>query len=96
VQKDRSEVKKALESKGFKLSDKKSKDHFFYIYIYKGKKTSIFTKLSHGSKYKSIGDDLLQKMSRQLKLNKVQFIDFVDCPLTKEDYEKHLKDIGVI
>src|SRR5205823_4623038 len=49
-----------------------------------GKKTRIYTKVSHGEK--EIPDNLLGAMARQLNLNKKQFLELVDCPLTREIY----------
>jgi len=33
-------------------------------------------------------------MARQVSLTKKQFLDLVDCPLSREDYEKLLKAAG--
>ncbi|NCQ17921.1 MAG: hypothetical protein COZ80_08280 [Ignavibacteria bacterium CG_4_8_14_3_um_filter_37_9] len=80
-QKDRDEIRKALLQKGFY---QKNNDHEFFYYKID---QSIFTKLSHGSRYKTYSADLLGKIKRQLKLNTMgQLLRFIDCPLTAEEY----------
>lgn len=82
---DRSEIKKSLEFKGFK---NRGGDHEFYIYhTLNGKKTTIKTKLSRGSGYKVYAGSLLAVMARQCKLTNGKFLDFVDCSLSQNDYE---------
>lgn len=76
------DVKKALSSKGFK--EKKERDHFYYFFYYKGKKTSIFTKISHGQR--EIGDNICSQMAKQTRLTNGQFRRLVDCHLTEEGY----------
>jgi len=80
-QKDRDDIRKALLQKGFY---QRNKDHAFFYYKMN---QSIFTKLSHGSRYKTYSADLLGKIKRQLKLKSMsQLIRFIDCPLTGEEY----------
>jgi tRNA A37 threonylcarbamoyladenosine dehydratase len=89
----RSAITSALEAKGFALEPKR--DHGYYFYIGEGTKTEpIYTKVSTGSKYRTIGDDLVAKIARQLKLTKPQFANFVNCPLTREAYRTHLIETG--
>lgn len=76
------DVKKALSSKGFK--EKKERDHFYYFFYYKGKKTSVFTKISHAQR--EIGDNICSQMAKQTRLTNGQFRKFVDCHLTETAY----------
>lgn len=78
--------------KGFER--KNDADHVQYILYINGLKTRIRTKISHGEN--EIGDDLISKMSRQLKLSKKQFLDLIECPLSKEEYVKLLQKNGEI
>jgi predicted RNA binding protein YcfA (HicA-like mRNA interferase family) len=71
------EVMASLEKKGF---TKKENDHTFFHLWVDGKKTTVYTKVSHGEK--EIHDNLLGAMARQLRLSKKQFLELVDCPLT--------------
>ena len=82
------DVEGALKAKGFQEKDKR--DHVYYFFYYKGKKTNIFTKISHGEN--EIHDKNCSSMARQIKLNSAQFKDFVACPLTPELYLKLLLD----
>ena len=74
-------VNRSLSSKGFQ-EDKV--DHKFYIFFYNGEKTGIRTKTSHGSK--DIGEQIIGVMSKQTRLSKTEFLDLVNCPLSKNDY----------
>ena len=70
-------VLSGLEKKGFVQAEG---DHTFLIFYVNGKKTSIHTKVSHGSN--EINDYLINKMSIQIKLEKQKFLDLVNCPLS--------------
>jgi predicted RNA binding protein YcfA (HicA-like mRNA interferase family) len=83
-------VKKALEKKGF---EKKNGDHNYYEFWHKGKLV-VSTKTSHNNQ--DIGDSLIGMMSRQVQLEKKQFLDLINCPLSKEDYIKILERKGCL
>ena len=76
------DVKQALISKGFEEGRKR--DHFYYFLLYEGKKTGIFTKISHGER--EINDNLCSQMAKQVRLSNHQFRDLVDCALEKQPY----------
>lgn len=78
-----------LKKKGFCQSNR---DHKFFVFYYNEKKTSIFTKVSHG--ISEIGDDLIKKMSCQVKLDKKKFKDLINCPLSFSDYLVELREQG--
>lgn len=80
---ERSDVESSLVKKGFVRDDR---DHRFYRLVHEGKTTGIFTMTSHGTGYKRLGDDLVSKMAKQLKLKTKEFVDLVECPLTAEAY----------
>jgi hypothetical protein len=82
------DVSGALKLKGFQESSKR--DHAYYFFYYNGKKTNIFTKISHGES--EIDDRNCSSMARQIKLNGAQFREFVNCPLTLELYVKFLEE----
>jgi hypothetical protein len=85
-----------VDEQGFELAPGKSRDHDVYFFVYAGKRQPIGTKLSRGTNYKTIGDPLLSQIRRQLKLSSQQFGDFVDCPLTGEQYAEILISQGVV
>lgn len=59
----RNEVERALIKKGFRKSQN---DHSKFVYHLKnGKKTSVWTKTSHGSSHREISPTNLGKMARQ-------------------------------
>lgn len=79
-------VEQSLLKKGFKKKD--GDHHYFNYYNLNGQKTAIFTKTSHTPKMRDIPDSLLSLMAKQCRLNKSDFLDLVDCPLSREEYEK--------
>lgn len=90
----REQIKESLKRKGF--LEKDGSDHWRFIYInQQGLKTSVYTKMSRGSKYKTITDNLLGQMSKQCKLPKIDFLNLVDCPLTREEYEIKLQSQNI-
>lgn len=73
-------IANSLLKKGF---EEKQSSHTRLTYFIDGKKSSIFTVVSHGKK--EISDDLMHKMAKQIKLSYKQFCDVVDCPMSKEE-----------
>lgn len=87
-------IDSALRKKGFQCV--LEKDHVFYYFLRRnGERTSIKTKISHGMGNSDIGSPLIAQMSRQLRLTKQQFLDFVDCTISEEDYRSILRDLGI-
>lgn len=80
-------VEQSLAKKGFK---NEPGDHKFFVLYNEGKRT----KVSHNNQ--EINDYLIGNMSRQLHLNKLQFCDLINCPLSENAYKKILKDKNVI
>ena len=96
MQRERKDVTIALLKKGF-TDGKSDTDHDYYLFCdADGKKTSIFTKTSRGSKYKTLQSELLSRMAKQCKLSNRQFLELVDCTLSAEAYEAYLRDNGEI
>ena len=86
--KDKRKVEEALLKKGFE--DKEGDHHFFIYHTLQGKKSSIRTKTSHTPKMKEISDGILAQMAKQCRLNKQDFMNLIDCPLSREKYEARL------
>jgi hypothetical protein len=84
------DVESALKRKGFNQTEG---DHHWFVYVtIEGEKTTSRTKTSHTQKMKDIPDNLLSQMARQCKLSKKDFLDLIDCPLSRDAYEEILKD----
>jgi hypothetical protein len=63
----------------------------------KGRRPISSQRSLRGSGYKDYGDELLNKVKLQLRLDTVgQLRDFVDCPMTEQDYITYLKSKGII
>ena len=87
-------VEAGLRAKGFEQTEG---DHHFFVYVTTGgKKTAIRTKTSHTPKMKEIPDNLLGQMAKQCKLNKQDFLNLIDCPLSTEQYESKLRERGIL
>lgn len=83
----KADVERALQRKGFTLE--KKRDHNYYFLYVNGKKTTINTKVSHGS-HKDIDDGLLNKMMRQMRLPKKEFNEYMNCTFSEDDYMEYL------
>lgn len=68
-------------------------DKKYYLTL-DGKKVGIHTFVSHGTK--EYGENLIGEMKKQLRLSKKEFIDLIDCPMTKEGYIRILIKKGCI
>src|SRR5579871_2178995 len=89
--KDARQVGNGLQRKGF---TSRQGDHTYFHFCVNGKKTKIYTKISHGEN--EIGDRLLGMMARQLRLSKRDFLELVDCPLSLDEYQRVLRQGGHI
>jgi len=89
----REDLVSALTEKGFREETDRSHD-YYWLYI-DGITQAINTHVSRGTKYKTLGDDLVRDISIQLKLTKPQLRDLVNCPLTGEGYVQALLARGV-
>ena len=78
-----------LQRKGFRK--RQGGDKYFHLYV-DGKKTAVFTFVSHGER--EIHDGLLGQMAKQTRLVKKEFLDLIDCPLTEEQYVRLLRERG--
>lgn len=79
-----------LLSKGFKEA---KGDHKYLEYFFNGK-LILHTKISHGEK--ELEDFHIGMMKRQCKLEKKEFIDLANCPLSANEYLEILKQGGII
>ena len=87
-------VKANLCKKGF-VVDKVSKsvDHIYLRYVTPdNKKTTIFTKISHGKDGQELSKQLEGEMAKQIYLSKVDFVKFAECSMSKETYFEMIKD----
>ncbi|MBN1193677.1 MAG: type II toxin-antitoxin system HicA family toxin [Coriobacteriia bacterium] len=86
------EVTAALKKKGFEQAEG---DHSFFTYHRASdqKKTTVFTKVSHGQN--EIDGFLIGKMAQQCRVAKAEFLSLVDCPLDCAGYEELLRSKGL-
>jgi hypothetical protein len=85
---ERAQIEASLTAKGFVSEDR---DHrYFFYYTTQGKRSHVNTKVSFGTKYKNLGDDLVSLMAKQCKLTNKAFKELVSCTLSRDDYESSL------
>lgn len=85
------DVEASLRKKGFR---QREGDHSFFVYHRASdeKKTSVFTKTSHGAK--EVDGFLLGQMAKQCHLARNEFLSLVDCTLDQSGYEARLREKG--
>lgn len=91
---ERRDVERALLKKGFQ--SKEGNHHFFTYVTLSGKKSTVYTKTSHGTGHSTLPDNLVSAMSGQCGLTNNQFKQLVACPLTQIHLEKILLETGRI
>jgi hypothetical protein len=94
AEQESSKIEAALLKKGF--SKREGAKHTILTFTHQGLTTPIYTKLSRGSGYKKVGDSLLSLMSKQTRLNKMQFLALIDCTISGQDYLDILHSSGFI
>lgn len=85
------DVEHSLPRKGFLR--RQSKDIYF-SFRFADKDWGISTFISHGAN--EIGDPLIAKMAKQVKLSKRDFVQLVECPMSYDDYLRRLRERGVL
>ncbi|MDR1256918.1 MAG: hypothetical protein LBJ86_04165, partial [Spirochaetaceae bacterium] len=73
----------------FAESDTDHKVFWFYI---DGTRTSLRTKFSHSAK--EIDDNLIHLMANQIHLTKGEFVKFVICQISEQEYIEIQKRLG--
>jgi len=90
-----SDIKKALLKKGF-IEDEESHHKYYYLVV-EGKKTDLYTYLSHGKDAKEYGAPLMDKIKKQLRFKDTKKAeDFLDCPMSAEQYIAMLQELDAI
>jgi predicted RNA binding protein YcfA (HicA-like mRNA interferase family) len=84
---NKTDIERALLRKGFQLQ--KKKDHRYYAFQFT-ENIIIETKVSHGTKRNDIASHLISKMAKQCHLSKNDFLNFIDCSLSQEQYQNKL------
>ena len=85
------EIRSSLLKKGFVA---RNNDHEYFQLVVDGKGTQIKTHISHGEI--EIDDSLISRMGKQTYLSKSEFMDLVNCPLSKEAYIEMLIGKGLV
>lgn len=81
-------IRSALTGKGFERSE--GSNHEIYSMRIDGK-VAVSTVMSRGSSHGEISKKLLSKMAKQLHMSNLQFLDYIDCKYSYEDYYNWIK-----
>ena len=89
------DIEKTLLKKGFKVDED---NHHKYYQLYKdGKKTDIYTYLSHGKSSEDYWVKLMQAIKKQLRFTDTKLAEkFLDCPMTQLEYIEMLEKAEAI
>ena len=87
---ERRRVVKSLGKKGFRK--KQGTAHTLFFYQLDERDTAVFTKVSRGTKYKTLGDGLVKEMAHQCRLSIARFRELVACSLSKQEYEDLIRE----
>lgn len=90
----RRDVEAGLLAKGYRQAE--GDHHYFVYWTIDNKKSLCKTKTSHGSGAKDLDSHLLSLMAKQCALSRDQFLQLVDCPLSREKYEEIIQEKGRI
>lgn len=91
----RDTIESTLPKKGFVLDSSKP-SHKYVMHEYNGKRTGAYAYTSHGSSYKTYGDELLKRMKVELRLESLKEIrDLLLCPMDADAYNNKLVEKGV-
>jgi hypothetical protein len=85
------DIERSLPDKGF---EREGGDHVYFSLLYEGKDCGISTYFSHGEN--EIGDPLIARMAKQVKLSKRDFVRLVECPMDRAEYVEKLKEEGLL
>lgn len=85
------DVERSLPRKGFEQEVSK---HVYFKFRHRGKDWGISTFFSHGER--EIGDHLVGRMAKQVKLSKASFLRLVECPMSAEEYLSQLVRDGLV
>jgi hypothetical protein len=85
------EAEKGLLQKGFR---RRNTDHATFWLFVGDERSEVWTKISFGAS--EIDDSMVSRMARQVFLSRKDFVNLVQCPLSREDYLARLRDQGIL
>ena len=89
---DSRKIRQNLLKKGFK--EEQGAKHILYVLVYNGKERNARTFMNRNNQ--DIDDNLILSMSKELHLEKQDFLDLIDCPMPEKEYIKILKDKNLL
>lgn len=83
-------VRSGLSTKGFEIEENRRHIHFVYVDL-QGRTTTARTMLSHAAGSDDVSDQLLGQMAKQVGLKRSEFLDLVDCPMSRESLDVRVR-----
>lgn len=92
---ERKIIDKNLPKKGFTKTEEGH--HIYFHHHFNGKATGAYTYISHSRKISDYSGRLLTDVRKQLELDSNKDVcDLVNCPMSEEEYNKILKQKGLL
>jgi hypothetical protein len=83
-------IRSGLSAKGFEVEENRKHIHFVYVDI-EGRTTTARSMLSHASGGEDVSDNLLGQMAKQVGLKRAEFLEMVDCPMSREYFDGRIR-----
>jgi hypothetical protein len=83
-------IRSGLSAKGFEVEENRKHIHFVYVDI-EGRTTTARSMLSHAAGGEDVSDNLLGQMAKQVGLKRAEFLEMVDCPMSREDFDARIR-----
>jgi hypothetical protein len=83
-------IRSGLSAKGFEVEENRKHIHFVYVDI-EGRTTTARSMLSHAAGGEDVSDNLLGQMAKQVGLKRTEFLEMVDCPMSREDFDARIR-----
>jgi len=92
----RDDVEQALTGKfGLVLRRRRGADHRYYDLLIDGRRVA-WTFVSTGTGHRTIGDDIVSQMAKQMSVNRSFFVEMIRCTRSRDDFIGSLRESGYI
>lgn len=83
-------IRSGLSAKGFEVEENRKHIHFVYVNI-DGCTTTARSMLSPAAGGEDVSENLLRQMAKQVGLKRDEFLEMVDCPMSREDFDARVR-----
>ncbi|MDU9376662.1 hypothetical protein McpSp1_12860 [Methanocorpusculaceae archaeon Sp1] len=86
-------VNAALKKKGFEVKSG-AHSHVIYSFVHDGCPLPVMTHMSHN--HQEIDDYLQERMAKQMKISKSEFLEIVSCKIGHDELVAHYVALGLL